>query len=46
LLSRANKTRLHAVTLTLADDNTLTQIWTNYDKGKAAETVHFSFKRK
>lgn len=36
---------MHAIKLTFNDADTLTQEWTNYEKGKPGETATFSFKR-
>ena len=37
---------MHALTLTMADANTLKQEWTSFENGKKKETMVFNFKRK
>jgi len=41
-----NEPHMHALTLTMADNNSLKQEWTNFTGGKKAETAVFTFKRK
>jgi hypothetical protein len=45
-ISSMKEMHMHAVTLTLADDDTLKHEWTNYTNGKNAGTMVFNFKRK
>jgi hypothetical protein len=45
-IDSAKEMHMHSVKLTLVDDDNLKQEWTNFDKGKAAGTMVFNFKRK
>lgn len=40
------ESHMHAVTLTLEDENTLKQEWVNFEGGKKKELAVFTFKRK
>jgi len=40
-----NEPHMHALTLTMADDNTLKQEWTDYANGKKKDTAVFTLKR-
>lgn len=45
-LDNAKEPHMHALTLTLEDDNTLKQEWTHFEGGKAKGTATFTLKRK
>ena len=44
-LQSENEAHMHAVTLTLKDDNSLQQRWTHYVDGKQAGSVTFELQR-
>lgn len=45
-IASAKEPHMHAVTLSLADTNTLKQDWVHYADGKATQTMTFNLKRK
>jgi hypothetical protein len=45
-ISSMSETHMHAMTITMTDNDTMSEAWTNMEKGKKGDTYTFNFKRK